>query len=361
MRILVGISGGVDSAVSAYLLKQAGHDVVGGFMLNYLDESNPHCTTKQDLESFHRVCQFLHIPFEILDFRDDYEHKILTMMVESYRQGKTPNPDVYCNSEVKFKLFLEEALILGYDHIATGHYAQIISDNTSGNILYKLIRGTDPTKDQSYFLAGLNQFQLAHTLFPIGSMLKSHVRQLAHEIGLPNADRKDSQGLCFVGKISMSEFLQSRLGAQPGAIVLEDGTVVGTHQGVYQYTIGQRKHIGLHNQYYVIGINSGTNTLIVSANPDHTDLWCHEVHCRVFHRIADIVPFAHHTSMRCWCKLRYRSALQSCIISWGLDNTLIIRCDTHQKGIPIGQICVLYGGPEGQEILGSGEITRRGG
>ena len=333
MNIWVWISGGVDSAVAAYLLKQQWHDIVWIFMLNYLDEDNPNCTTKKDLESFYEVCAFLNIPYEILDFRKEYEEKILNSIYEWYLSWKTPNPDVLCNTEVKFKLFMDEALQMWFDAIATGHYAKIIK----WHALYELRRAKDLAKDQSYFLAWLNQFQLSHALFPIGSMHKSQVRELAKEIWLPNAERKDSQWLCFVGNIAMSDFLKEKIGEKKGDIILQDGTILWTHTWAYQFTIWQRRWIWLHVQCYVCDINIERNTITVtldkhSSELSRTHFWIHSMHW---------IWSTFNTPLDCFVKCRYRQEPQPCKI---IQQNWRYECITEsaQIWVPNGQIAVFY-------------------
>lgn len=351
MKILVWISWWVDSAVAAYLLKKQWHHIVWGFMLNYLDESNPNCTTKQDLKSFYEVCDFLQIPFEVIDFRDEYENKVLRYLYDGYLSGVTPNPDILCNSEIKFKLFLDEALALWYDMIATGHYAKITTTQT--NWTFRLLRGADELKDQSYFLAWLNQYQLSKALFPLGDLTKTEVRAIAHRSGLPNADRKDSQWLCFVGNVPMSKLLQEKIGTKSGDIVSTDGRVLWTHTWAYQYTIGQRKGIGLHVQCYVVDIDIIRNRVVVSTDEQDALLYRTAFHWRNPHRILSepTMPF------RSMCKIRYRQWLQPCTVTKIANWSITVTTDEPQKWVPNGQICVLYGGSNNQEVLWSWEIT----
>lgn len=348
MRILVWVSGGVDSAVSAYLLKQQWHSVVAGFMLNYLDEQSDTCSTKEDLQSFRQICDYLELPYEILDFRDEYEKRVLTYIYDWYLAGITPNPDVLCNTEIKFKLFLDEALRIGFDAIATGHYAQIINNQK----LYDLYRAVDIQKDQSYFLAGLNQFQLSHSLFPIGWLLKTEVRYMADVIWLPNAKRKDSQGLCFVWNVAMSEFLKKKIGKRPWDIILKDGSKVGTHDGAYQFTIGQRKGIGLHFQAYICDIDVQSNTVIVTQDPDDTILMRNVFPLKYVHWISDKLSVP---AYNIYCKLRYRQELQLCniVLQW---DSYVVQTKEFQKWVPNGQICVLYAND--WRVIASGEIAQ---
>lgn len=352
MRILVGISWGVDSAVSAYMLQQQWHQVVWGFMLNYLDEKDPFCTTKQDLESFYEVCRFLAIPYEILDFRNEYKQKVLHYIYEWYLHGITPNPDVLCNTEIKFRLFLDEALKLWYDRIATGHYARVQHKAWVVDDEFVLLRWVDTLKDQSYFLAGLDQFQLSKALFPIGGMLKSEVRRIAQDIHLPNATRKDSQWLCFVGDVRMSEFLKSTIGPKPWDIVLSDGTIVWQHDGAYQYTIWQRKGLKLHFQAYVTDVDVVQNVVVVSPNSDDKKLYRNHIRLSAVHRIGSVKPVL---PLECRCKIRYRQNLQNCRLVLEHDQ-IIVYFEIPQKWVPNGQICVLYGGDGFDEVLGCGEI-----
>lgn len=238
MKILVGLSGGVDSAVSALLLKEAGHEVHAGFMVNYRTDDE-HCTTKTDLAEAERVADFLKIPFSTFDFVQEYEDRIIKTIYDGYVRGVTPNPDVLCNNLVKFDLFLEEALSYGFDAIATGHYARTVE--REGRI--RLLKGLDPEKDQSYFLSRLSEGQLSKAVFPIGHLAKTEVRRIARTSGLPNAERKDSQGLCFIGKVPMREFLRSRIPERKGDIVDTSGKKVGEHPGAWFYTVGQRRDL----------------------------------------------------------------------------------------------------------------------
>lgn len=349
MKILVGISGWVDSAVSAYLLKQAGHDVVGGFMINYLDESDPWCTTKQDLEEFHKVIKWLDIPYEIRDFREEYEDKILNYIYEWYLAGITPNPDVLCNNLIKFWLFMDEAIRLGFDKVATGHYARIVQQDLD----FLLYRWKDDNKDQSYFLSWLTQDQLSRAMFPLWDMTKSQVRELAKEIWLPNADRPDSQWLCFVGNIPMSQFLLDKIWPKPWDIMDKDWNKIWNHQGAYLFTIWQRRGIWLPYQSYVIGIDIKNNTITVWDEDDLT-LFRSEIFIPNIHWIWQ-KPMIWLQWYKCWCKIRYRQSIQEAtVFEWWSDGWYKIIFHTPQKWVPDGQVAVLY---DGDRVVWSGIIS----
>ena len=240
--VVVGLSGGVDSAVSAYLLKQQGYEVIGLFMKNWEDDDDgEYCSSRQDLIDATAVADVIGIDIEAVNFAKEYKERVFSEFLSEYEAGRTPNPDVLCNSEIKFKAFLDHALRLGADKIATGHYARVTEDNG----LFKLLKGLDPAKDQSYFLNRLNQYQLSKSIFPVGELCKTEVRRIAEEIGLPNARKKDSTGICFIGERPFREFLHRYLANKPGPMKTADGKVVGEHIGLSYYTIGQRKGIGV--------------------------------------------------------------------------------------------------------------------
>ncbi|MFA5917504.1 MAG: tRNA 2-thiouridine(34) synthase MnmA [Candidatus Gracilibacteria bacterium] len=332
-KVLVGLSGGVDSAVSAYLLQKQGYDVTAGFMINYLDEENLNCPTKVDIKVAKEVAEYLKIPFFTFDYREEYEEKVLNYMYEGYKKGITPNPDVMCNKEIKFKMFLEEAMELGFDYIATGHYARIEEGH--------LLKGIDSTKDQSYFLAFLNQFQLSKSLFPIGHLEKSEVRKIAEEIGLPNAKRKDSQGICFVGKVDFKEFLEKRIEHKEGDIVDTSGTVLGRHKGVFYYTIGQRKGIeigGLKEPIFVIKKDIENNRLIVGTESD-LELYDDKLILKHIHFLG---KKDFQFPLEAKVKIRYRQADQDCSIIKIDDDRFEIKFREKQRAIASGQIGAIY-------------------
>ena len=362
-RILVWLSGWVDSAVTAYLLQQQGYDVTAGFMINYTTDDE-HCTTKADLAEAQKVADHLGIKLYTFDFQDAYHERIVRYIVDSYAAGLTPNPDVMCNSLVKFDLFLEEALALGFDKVATGHYARIIpetlpskEDIGGGNYtwetttIYRLLTWVDSNKDQSYFLARLSQLQLQHAMFPLGELTKPEVRQIAQEAQLPNADRKDSQGICFIGKIPMSQFLDQYIPKKTWPIVDSEGRKIGEHEGVRGYTIGQRKGIKVaHSEpLFVLSKDITTNTLTVGpASSDELFTQQMHIHDRQWSAQPYSLPFDG-TGM-----IRYRQTPVRCSLS-RVDDTEIytVTFDDAQRAVASGQIFVMY---DGEKVVGSGVI-----
>lgn len=350
------MSGGVDSAVSAYLLLQQWYDVIAGFMKNYADESNPNCETKADRDMAIKVAQHLWITtFVIFDFRKQYHDTVVQYIYDGYKAGITPNPDILCNSEIKFKLFLEEGKKLGCDYMATGHYARIRHDENG----YHLLKGVDENKDQSYFLARLNQQQLSQSLFPLGELTKPEVREIAQKIGLPNADRKDSQGICFIGKVRIKDFLQKTLPVQPGDIVDVDGKLLGRHEGVHFYTIGQREGIGIPGggtPYYVVKKELATNTLIVGTK-EQSELFSSEIITADRHRIAQ----PHDLPLTAHAKVRYRQEDQPVRISSvdpgpvpAQQTQLHILFTDPQRAVSSGQTIAVY---QWDELIWSGIIA----
>ncbi len=382
MKILVWLSGWVDSAVSAYLLKEAWHDVSAGFMINYISDDEENCTTKKDLEVAKEVAEYLKIPFFTFDYVKEYDEKILNYLYEGYKRWITPNPDVWCNSEVKFKLFLEEGLEAGFDMIATGHYARIVppltppykggeknpllaKERDGWGSTYLLLKWVDPTKDQSYFLSTLNQFQLSKALFPIGHLQKSEVREIAIKAGLPNAERKDSQWLCFVWKVDFEQFLKKKIPVNIGNIVDTSGKTLGRHDGVYFYTIGQRKWLdigGLAKPVFVIKKDIVKNELIVGTEEEYA-LYSHELTTSNIHFIGAQLEFPYHWK----AKIRYRQSDQDVIVSpkdlFYYENSWEgIQVDWHgfiwqfaeaQRAVSSGQIVALY---DWDELVASGVI-----
>lgn len=337
-KILVWLSWWVDSAVAAYLLKKDGYDVTAWFMINYLAPEGEYCPTLEDIEVAKEVAAYLDIPFFTFDYIDEYEKKVLNYMYEGYKSGITPNPDIMCNSEIKFKIFLDEALSHGFDKVATGHYAQIIEENS----IFHLKKWVDKNKDQSYFLAWLSQFQLSKSLFPIGHLQKSEVRKIALDAGLPNATRKESQGICFVGKVDLSQFLEKKIEHKIGNIVDTSGKILGQHKGVFYYTIGQRKWLdigGLKEPVFVVKKDLENNILVVWTGQD-MDLYQDELVLKNIHFLSWNVSFPFSAK----AKIRYRQEDQICQIFPQNDGSYSVKFAEPQRAIAPWQICALYDG-----------------
>jgi len=351
---IVGLSGGVDSSVAALLLKQQLTKVDGLFMKNWIDlEGDGHCPIEQDLADARAIADQLGMPFHSENFAPEYWDNVFTHFLAEYKAGRTPNPDILCNKEVKFKVFLAHALKLGADKIATGHYASIEEENGR----YKLMRASDSNKDQSYFLYTLNQSQLSRSLFPLGKLQKPEVRRIAADAGFVTSSKKDSTGICFIGERNFREFLSQFIPAQPGYMETADGVRVGEHQGVMYYTLGQRKglHIGgLQNAkqepWFVVGKKVKENILVVEQGHDHplsfskrlsaTDLdWTSES--------CPVLPYS------CTAKTRYRQADQACTITEKTENGVLVEFDNKQRAMTPGQSIVFY---QGNECLGGGII-----
>ena len=338
MRILVWLSGWVDSAVTAYLLKKEGHDVTAGFIINYLDENNPNCPTREDIKVAKEVAQYLEIPFFTFDYRDEYEQKVLDYMYEWYRKWITPNPDIMCNSEVKFKVFQDEAMELGFDKIATGHYARIKK--------WKLLKWVDENKDQSYFLAWLNQEQLSKALFPIGELEKTEVRKIAREAGLPNAERKDSQWICFVWKVNMVEFLEKKIKPKKWIIKDTSGKILWEHKWVFYYTIGQRKWLDIWGQseaIFVVKKDLEKNEIIVWTSAD-LELYSDNLVMKNIN-ILSTEGFSPLNNWQWWkakCKIRYRQADQDCEVIKLEEDSYKVKFKEKQRAIAQWQICAVY-------------------
>lgn len=350
-KILVWLSWGVDSAVVAYLLKEAGYDVTAGFMINYLAPEGEVCPTREDLASAKEVAEYLDIPFFTFDYRDEYEQKVLHYMYEGYKNGITPNPDIMCNTYIKFQIFLDEALELWFDAIATGHYAQICETPLSwGQPIFQLLKWVDTLKDQSYFLAGLTQKQLSCALFPIGHLQKTQVREIALQAGLPNAQRKESQGICFVWKVDMKDFLQKKIPNSLGDIVDIHGNILWQHTWVFYYTIWQRKWLrvwGMKEPIFVMKKDIKNNRLIVWYGKDETlyskTLFIDEIH------LLSALSQDTYFPKRCRAKIRYRQVDQDCEIydrsqETGLPGAYEVRFQKAQRAIAPGQIIAFYDG-----------------
>lgn len=341
--VIVGVSGGVDSSVSAALLKQQGYRVHAVFMQNW-DEDDEQCTARQDYRDAHAVCQSLNIPLESVNFSEEYWDDVFSHFLQEYAAGRTPNPDILCNQEIKFKAFLDYALKQGADYIATGHYARTRADASGVD----LIRGVDDSKDQSYFLYRLGQRALSHTLFPIGDIEKSEVRDMAQRFGLHNHGKRDSTGICFIGERRFNEFLSQYLPAQPGDIVSDRGECLGQHRGLMYHTIGQRKGLGIgglsqhdENPWYVLEKDVENNQLIVGQGHDHPALLKNVLH-------ANQLTWCHHTPSNtehdkwsCSAKVRYRQRDQACHLQIKGD-TAEVHFDAPVRAITPGQSIVFY-------------------
>jgi len=341
-RIVVGLSGGVDSSVAALLLKRAGYEVVGLFMKNWEDDDDDeYCSTRQDLIDAAAAADVIGIELEAVNFAAEYKDRVFADFLREYQAGRTPNPDVLCNAEIKFKAFLDHAMALGAQRIATGHYARVIEKDG----FFELHRGVDPAKDQSYFLHRLNQAQLSRVLFPLGDLKKAEVRKIAAEARLPNHAKKDSTGICFIGERPFREFLGRYLPHQPGAIVTPQGMRLGTHVGLAFYTIGQRKGIGLGgpgDAWYVAQKDPAANALIVVQGHDHPLLLTRSLSAQDASWVGGAAPAA---QSRHTAKTRYRQADSGCALAGVADGEIKVEFEAPQWAVTPGQSVVLYDGP----------------
>jgi tRNA-uridine 2-sulfurtransferase len=341
-HIVVGLSGGVDSSVAALLLKNASYRVTGVFMQNWqADADDPFCHAEQDLTDARTVCDKLNIPLKTINFAKEYWHKVFSYFLDELAQGRTPNPDIFCNQEIKFKAFLEYALTLGADYIATGHYSVLRHDH---QFTY-LHKGFDANKDQSYFLHRLTQPQLTRSLFPLGHLAKTRVRDIAREAGFINSNKKDSTGICFIGERRFKDFLQEYLLAKPGPIESETGMILSEHQGLMFYTLGQRQGLGIGGKqnypeapWYVLDKDLARNTLVVGQNHNHPLLFKGQLTCRNVNWIAATPKLP----LTCQAKIRYRQADQDCCISASDDDTYHVTFKQAQRAITPGQAVVFY-------------------
>jgi len=388
-RVVIGLSGGVDSSVAAHLLLAQGYEVIAIFMRNWVDDEviiSEECPWIEDSNDALLVSEKLGIPFHVIDFSEEYKERIVNYMFREYEAGRTPNPDVLCNREVKFDLFLKKALQLGADYIATGHYCQKTTEMVNGKEVHHLLAGRDKNKDQSYFLCQISQEQLAKALFPIGHLEKSDVRKIAAEQDLITADKKDSQGLCFIGKVRLPDFLQQQLKPKEGNIVeiladLEllqkdwtstdvnylakpfefketDGKVIGKHQGAHYYTIGQRKGLGVGGYplpLFIIDTNTQTNTVYVGLSEDHPGLnrKALSIPKAAVHWLQENRKLNSGEQLVCKARIRYRQPLEPCTLHMKEDG-LYLLFDNYQKGIAPGQFAAWY---IGEELIGSGVIA----
>ncbi|MBL1274724.1 MAG: tRNA 2-thiouridine(34) synthase MnmA [Ectothiorhodospiraceae bacterium] len=353
-RIMVGISGGVDSSVTAYLLQEQGYDVHGLFMKNWEeDDDSEHCSAHIDLEDASQICETLNIPLHTRNFATEYWDNVFHYFLEEYRIGRTPNPDVLCNKEIKFKVFLEQALELGASHIATGHYAQVKHHNG----YYRLLKAKDTNKDQTYFLHALNQQQLSKAWFPLGELTKPEVRRLAEKARFANHAKKDSTGICFIGERKFKDFLSQYLPAQPGEMHNPDGKLIGQHDGLMFYTLGQRQGLGIGGSqdasgepWYVVGKNLDDNILRVAQGHNHPLLFRDTLMADQLNWISETpqqLPY------RCTAKTRYRQADQDCTITHLEGDLCTVSFDEPQRAITPGQSVVFY---QDDECLGGGVI-----
>tara|TARA_S200000501_G_scaffold174558_1_gene164249 strand:- start:957 stop:2129 length:1173 start_codon:yes stop_codon:yes gene_type:complete len=385
-RVIVGLSGGVDSSVAAHLLSQQDYEVIGLFMKNWHDQSailSNECPWLEDSNDAMLVAEKLAIPYKNIDLSIEYKERIVDYMFDEYAAGRTPNPDILCNREIKFDVFMKIAISLGADYVATGHYCQKEEIATNNGTRYRLVSGADGNKDQSYFLCQLTQEQLSKTLFPIGHLQKDEVRMIARDLDLVTAEKKDSQGLCFIGKVSLPDFLQQQLQPKVGNIIeipldyysnrLEekelryqsqkiryqttDGKIVGTHQGAHFFTIGQRKGLavgGTPDPLYVIDINVEENIVYVGQGKDHDGLFRKTLKVNIddVHWVRDDLKISTGEKMEVMARIRYRQPLQKAILSPQVD-ALYILFDQQQSAITSGQFVAWY---LDNELLGSGVI-----
>ena len=393
-RVVVGLSGGVDSSVAAYLLQQQGYEVIGLFMKNWHDDSvtiSNECPWLEDSNDALLVAEKLGIPFQTVDLSEQYKEKIVDYMFNEYEKGRTPNPDVLCNREIKFDVFMKIAINLGADYVATGHYCRKGEIHNNGNKVYQLLAGLDTNKDQSYFLCQLSQEQLAKSLFPIGELTKPEVREIAAQMNLITADKKDSQGLCFIGKVRLPEFLQQKLEKKEGLIVQIDaqdsiyiknqtrfqsveeklayesrtlsyqpnmGKVVGNHQGAHFFTIGQRKGLnvgGTKEPLFIIATNVETNTIYTGLGSEHPGLFKKALFIQKseMHWIREDLAIANGEKIEVMARIRYRQPLQKATLHQ-FENGLYVEFNQLQSAITEGQFVAWY---INDELVGSGVIS----
>ncbi|PZR27797.1 MAG: tRNA 2-thiouridine(34) synthase MnmA [Azospira oryzae] len=388
-RVVVGLSGGVDSSVTAYLLQQQGYEVIGMFMKNWHDDSvtiSNECPWLDDSNDAMIVAQHLGIPFQAIDLSKEYKERIVDYMFNEYQSGRTPNPDVLCNREIKFDIFLQAAVKLGAHYVATGHYARREEIEVDGKKVYRLLAGKDPNKDQSYFLCQLTQEQLSKALFPVGELLKPEVRAIAKEANLSTAEKKDSQGLCFIGKVHLPEFLQQRLEPKKGKVIElpsssnafkngfadddlvgisksyvftpELGEVVGEHNGAHYYTIGQRRGLnigGYEKPLFVIGTDTNTNTIYTGSGDDHPGLYRRGLFVpnEDVHWVRNDLALKPGESKEYKARIRYRQPLENCTLHQK-ENGMYVIFERPQRGVTPGQFTAWY---EDDELIGSGVIS----
>ncbi len=393
-RVIVGLSGGVDSSVTAYLLKEQGYEVIGLFMKNWHDDSvtiSNECPWLEDSNDAMIVADKLGIPFQVVDLSEQYKDRIVDYMFDEYEKGRTPNPDVLCNREIKFDVFMDIALNLGADYVATGHYCRKGEEEIDGQMVYKLLAGKDVNKDQSYFLCQLSQQQLTKALFPIGELTKPEVREIAKNADLITADKKDSQGLCFIGKVRLPEFLQQKLQAKEGVIVTiptdsdiynrtipeflnkeeelafygakfkytqTDGAIVGKHQGAHYFTKGQRKGLnvgGTKEALYVIDTDVNENVIYTGEGKNHAGLYRNVLFVtnEEIHWVREDLRLNTGETLEVVARIRYRQELEKATLH-KVENGLYVEFENKQSAITEGQFVAWY---QEEELLGSGVIS----
>ena len=393
-RVIVGLSGGVDSSVAAYLLKEQGYEVIGLFMKNWHDDSvtiSNECPWLEDSNDAMLVAEKLGIPFQVVDLSEQYKERIVDYMFREYKMGRTPNPDVLCNREIKFNVFLKIALDLGADYVATGHYCRKSEIDKDGKKIYQLLGGQDVNKDQSYFLCQLSQEQLSKSLFPIGELTKPEVREIAANLDLITADKKDSQGLCFIGKVRLPEFLQQKLQPKEGVIVqipnesqvfdrqeitfetkaqelaskatkyvyhAQDGKVVGKHQGAHYFTKGQRKGLaggGTVEPLFVIETDVDENVIYTGEGKNHKGLYRNVLFVKneEIHWVREDLALTDGESLKVKARIRYRQELEEAFL-FKVEEGLYVEFENNQSAITEGQFVAWY---QGDELLGSGVIS----
>ncbi|WP_196138215.1 tRNA 2-thiouridine(34) synthase MnmA [Aliikangiella sp. G2MR2-5] len=356
IKVVVGMSGGVDSSVAAYLLKKQGYEVTGVFMKNWEeDDTDDYCAAAEDMADARAVAEKLNIPFKTINFAAEYWDRVFEYFLEEYRNGRTPNPDIMCNKEIKFKAFLDYAKILGADYIATGHYARVLHSEQGSQML----RGIDTNKDQTYFLYTLQQAQLSQTLFPVGELEKPEVRRIAEEQGFVTAKKKDSTGICFIGERKFKDFLQKYLPAQPGNIEDDQGNIIGKHSGLMYHTLGQRKGIGIGGMasaddapWYALKKDMKRNVLIVGQGHDHPLLMSQGLIATQLHWVEpDEMP----VEFECTAKSRYRQEDFKCKVIRVNETDWKVDFFEPQRAVTPGQSVVFY---NGDKCLGGGIIDQ---
>jgi tRNA-specific 2-thiouridylase len=355
-KVIVGMSGGVDSSIAAWLLREQGYHVEGVFMKNWeQDDREGYCAAAQDLQDAQKVCAQLNIPLHSVNFSQQYMQRVFHHFLDEYEKGRTPNPDVLCNKEIKFNAFLQHALSLGADFIATGHYARVEA-STEGAVLYK---AKDRDKDQTYFLHAVDSAALSKTLFPVGDFLKSQIREFAKELNLVTHDKKDSTGICFIGERRFKTFLNEFMLAKPGPMQTPLGETIGQHEGLMFYTLGQRQGLGIGGRrdtsdepWYVVDKDTATNTLVVAQGTHHPRLYSQGLICGPIHWLN---PKSDELPKTCYAKTRYRQAEQACVISPANNNQHYVMFSGPQRAVTPGQYIVFY---EKNQCLGGATIEQ---